>query len=1157
MGGANAHVVLEEAPGTEPGSESRRYQMVMLSGFTETALESMTDNLVKHLREHPEVGLADVSYTLQVGRASFGHRRLLVCSEVEEAVKALGERDPERVYTMHQSSQEQLQQEPGVVFMFPGVGDHYVGMGRELYESEGVFRQWVDRCAVLLQPHLGRDVRTVLFPARAVSAAGVGGEQGGSGAKGKVDMRQMLGRQPRQQQQQSRDGGEEALQGTEMAQPAVFVIEYALAQLLMSWGIQPKAMIGYSLGEYVAACVAGVMKLEDALRVVAKRAQMIQRVEEGAMLTVALGEAEARAWVSGEVGVSAVLTPKVSVLGGTVAGIEEVEKQLAKRGIACRRLPTRHAFHSPMMQKLEKEWSKEMEGVELKAPQIPYLSNVSGDWITAVEATEAGYWSKHLSQTVRFSSGLSKLLKQGNQILLEVGPGRSLGSFAQQHPDGNAGESWRVMATMRYAYEDQSDSALLQKTVGKLWLAGKEISWEKYYAGQRRLRVPLPTYPFERERYWLERRSNAAMLPPAAERFTGKKPDSGDWFYYPAWKQTPLRKMPDSDAFSDSGAWLLFLDNEGYGAEIARQLKAGGQQVFCVEPGSQWEECGQDTYRINPSQATDYRALLKALPSAPTHIIHLWGVDQIPAGVPAERFFQAQRLGFYSFIYLVNALGQYFRDFILWCVTSNAQVLSGAEATSPEKSPVLGLCRVISQENPNITCRCIDLDLAPANNLQKEWQIEQLIAEFMPCQESAKRGISQILYRGMGRWEKVYEPAPLEAPTRQVLRTGGVYLITGGLGAIGMVLAKHLAESVQARLILTGRSDFPPRAAWDEWLSGHADDDSISEKIRAFKDWESKGSEVRVIAADAADESQMRVAVEQFGTLHGVIHAAGIVNGEFFRPIRQISKEQCEAHFTAKGYGLYVLEKVLAGRELDFCLLFSSLSSVLGGLGLGAYAAANLFMDTFVTAHNCSHKQWWTVVNWDTWRTRDDPHGRMGSTVAEFEMSPAEALCAFERVLFHSRTGQLVNSTGDLESRLDQWVRLLASYKGVPGTVHKRPEIMGVYVAPSNDIEERVAEVWQQFLGIAPIGIHDNFFELGGQSLLVVQIVSRFREIFQIELPLTAFFEAPTISELGPVINGIATEKTLEMIEDLSEEEVQQLLKGDSLIPARETPARN
>ena len=386
LGGANAHVVLEEAPATESGSESRRYQMVMLSGFTETALESMTDNLVKHLREHPELKLADVSYTLQVGRASFGHRRVLVCSEMEEAVKALAERDPERVYTMHQWSQDQLQQEPGVVFLFPGVGDHYAGMGRELYESEAVFRQWVNRCAELLQPQLGRDMRTVLFPAEAARAAGAAGagEQGGragKGEKGKVDMRQMLGRQPRQQQPaQSWGGGEEeALQRTELAQPAVFVIEYALAQLLMSWGIQPKAMIGYSLGEYVAACVAGVMKLEDALRLVAKRAQMIQRVEEGAMLTVALSEGEARGWVSGEVGVSAVLTPKVSVLGGTVKGIEEVEKQLTKRGIACRRLGTRHAFHSPMMQKLEKEWSEEMAGVGLKAP-----SNVafSGDTLS-------------------------------------------------------------------------------------------------------------------------------------------------------------------------------------------------------------------------------------------------------------------------------------------------------------------------------------------------------------------------------------------------------------------------------------------------------------------------------------------------------------------------------------------------------------------------------------------------------------------------------------------------------------------------------------------------------------------------------------------------------------------------------------------------------
>ncbi len=1117
LGGANAHLILEEAPERRPLGKPFPHQLLILSALTARSLEAATDNLVDHLRANPALSLADVSYTLQIGRAGFGHRRMLVCTDIADAVSALAARDPRRVYTIHRSGQNQ--QEPSVSFLFPGIGDHYPGIAREFYESEETFRQCVDRCCSILQKYLGYDLSVALFPPSSASSPYQKGLVNESSPK--IDLRRMLGR----------DNGDSAavnavspLNQSFLAQPAVFVIEYAMAQLLMGWGIQPKAMIGYSLGEYVAACLAGVISLEDSLRVVARRAQMIQSLEPGAMMTVAVGETDLRPWLTRRVAVSGVLTPSLSVLAGEISAISEVEKQLTARGIACHRLPTTHALHSPMMAPISESLVREMEAFSLQAPKIPYLSNVTGEWMQVADATDPRYWSKHLCQTVQFSSGVAALLKLPNQVLLEVGPGQSLGSFVRQHPSCDASLFGQILPTLRYRYDQQSDREFLLKTIGKLWMSGVEIDWEQYSSQDRRQRLPLPTYSFDRERFWLEPGAIAAKPKRPAEDPTGKKrKDISGWFYYPVWKQTqPLKPLEAAILKESRGAWILFLDKQGCGSTIAKRLEAHGHTAFCVVPGSTFEKLGEGFYALDPCRPDDYQALLEALPHGTVNIIHSWAIDPVMSSAsPAEQFSEAQKVGFYSLVSLTSALGHGSNDFTLWCLTCNMQPLPGERAVHPEQAPVVGVCRVIPQENLNGVCRCIDVAWPPETNAQAEWVVDQLVAEFLQDVRNQEHGGSLIAYRGIRRWQQDYEPANLSTPTPNVLRHRGVYLITGGLGAIGMILARHLAESFRARLILTTRSTFPSRESWPEWLFSHGSDDSVSCKIREFQKWESQGAEIKVVQADAVDEAAMAAAVEQFGVLHGVIHAAGVVSGEVFRSVRDLSKEQCEPHFAAKAYGLYVLEKVLAGRELDFCILFSSLSPVLGGLGLGAYAAANAFIDLFVYAHNCSSSQWWLSVNWDSWHTRDHQHGVMGSTVAEFEMSPAEALEAFTRALANAKLGQLVNSTGNLQARIDQWVGLSALRSATSPISHKRPELLGSYVAPTNEIEQRVAEIWQQFLGIAPIGIHDNFFELGGQSLMALQIVSRFREVFQMDLQLTAFVGSPTVGEMAKVIASL------------------------------------
>ncbi|HEY9420051.1 MAG TPA: type I polyketide synthase, partial [Thermoanaerobaculia bacterium] len=391
IGGTNAHAVVEEAPELEPSGPSRPWQLLLISARTPSALETATDNLARHLEEHPEQPLADVAFTTQVGRRAFKHRRALVCRDGEDAVAVLAARDPHRILTLTQEDRERP-----VAFLFPGQGAQYPGMGRDLYDSEPAFRKAIDACARELQPHLGLDLRTVLYP------------QGDPEAAAK------------------------RLERTELAQPALFAVEYALAELLREWGIRPAAMIGHSIGEYVAACLAGVFSLRDALALVAVRGRLMQGLPAGAILVVPRPEEEARKLMEDGLALAAVNGPSFSVLSGPVERIE------------ARRLHTSHAFHSGMMDPILEEFAREVGKVRLSEPKTPYLSNLTGAWIEPSQATDPAYWVRHLRETVRFADGAAELLRDRSRVLVEVGPGRTLASLIRSSaPDRTVVTSMR------------------------------------------------------------------------------------------------------------------------------------------------------------------------------------------------------------------------------------------------------------------------------------------------------------------------------------------------------------------------------------------------------------------------------------------------------------------------------------------------------------------------------------------------------------------------------------------------------------------------------------------------------------------------------------------------------------------------------------------
>ncbi|HEX3252547.1 MAG TPA: type I polyketide synthase, partial [Pyrinomonadaceae bacterium] len=440
VGGVNAHVIVEEAPALDSSGESRPSQLLVLSAKSGTALEKMTDQLAAALKQQPELNVADVAYTLGVGRSAFNHRRTLVCQNVDDAIKALETRDPKRVLTNYC--------EPGehpVTFMFPGLGNHYVNMGLELYRSERVFREEIDHCCEFLRPLLGVDLREIIYPSGKEPA------RAASATDGRLDLRRML--KPFDQD----DEAAQRLNQTALTQPALFVIEYALAKLWMSWGVQPQVMIGYSIGEYVAACLAEVFSLEDGLSLVAQRAQMIQDLPRGSMLAVPLSEDELQPFLSESISLAAINGPSLSVVAGPVTEIADLERLLSKRGLVCRQLAVSHAFHSKMMTAIVEPFTKLVQSIELKAPQIPFVSNVTGKRITSSQATDASYWANHMCQAVQFSDGISELLRTPRRILLELGPGQVLGAWALQHPANQSNTELQVVASMRHSYDSQSD----------------------------------------------------------------------------------------------------------------------------------------------------------------------------------------------------------------------------------------------------------------------------------------------------------------------------------------------------------------------------------------------------------------------------------------------------------------------------------------------------------------------------------------------------------------------------------------------------------------------------------------------------------------------------------------------------------------------------
>ncbi|WP_166695597.1 type I polyketide synthase [Bacillus cereus] len=1054
IGGTNAHVVLEEAPEDISSSPSEEAQLFVLSAKTTSALERMSADLADHLIENPTLNLADAAYTLQMGRRTFPYKRAVVASSSVSMAAALTDLAKSKIAHTKEEG------ESPVVFLFSGQGSQYVNMARGLYEQEPVFRGALDSCFKLVRPYVDFNLKEYLFPP--------------------LPIEQDVLR----------------LNQTEVAQVAIFAVEYALAQYLMNLGIRPQVMIGHSIGEFTAACISGVMSLEDTLKLVAWRGKLMQQMIPGAMTAVQLTEQEIRPLLGNDIGLAAVNGPNMCVVSGSFEAVDAFEQTVQKHGHLCTRLHTSHAFHSHMMEPMLTLFEQKVREVTFHAPQIPYLSNVTGVEITEADVKDSRYWIRHLRETVRFADGMEHLLAMEKAVFIEVGAGNTLTTLLRKHPAKSSEHKFLNM--VRHPQDAATDREHLLSVIGAMFTAGLCVDWANFYREQKRRRIPLPTYPFERQYFWkhalelLEMKNDGQVI-----QIPGSIPrrkQLENWFYLPTWLQNPIAE----ETLEEPKTWLLLLDRGGLGTRLENELKSRGHEVFTA---------------FSHDELKTHLETVK-----PQKIVHAWALDPLP------NVQEAQERGFYSLLRLVQKFASAPLD--IYVLSSGLHNVAGETVMEAGKATLLGLLKVIGQEHPFQKVRSIDVSVPMAGSWQEQKLLIQLLKEFTTTNVFNP----VVAYRGGQRFVQSFIPLKLEDQQSLPFHAEGVYFLTGGYGGVGLSLAEYIAKTAGkgVKIALFGRSE---------------PSEEQMEKIKRLRE---QGAEILCLLGDVTNEAELAVAIsqteEQFGVLHGVIHAAGITKGSSIASIDSINETEVETQFAPKIYGTLVLERVLRGRELDFVVLTSSVSSILGGLGYAGYAAANAFLDSFAKQQSQLTSTRWISVAWDGWQIGTKSQREVFTSDDKRMIAQDEGGDALGRILVQKELSQVVVSTEELQARLNRWVHFNTTEKEQKSDiVFARPELTTSYLAPANEIEHQLCEIWQNFFGLEQVGVHDNFFELGASSIDMIQITKQLTSILGQEVPVLTLFTYPTIRAL---VDHLVTYNSIEKASEEENEWLDQQKKG-------------
>ncbi len=927
VGGTNAHVVLEQAPeqrATEPSDWP--FHVLTVSGRSQKALDANTAALISHLRAHPEQPLADVAFTLKEGRRAFERRRIVVAETHEEAAHLLEQNNLRRVFT-HKANIDL----PDTVFMFPGGGTQYTAMAQDLYETEPVFQDWMDRGFAGLADKIDYDLKALWL------LDGI-----------------------------SKEDADAKLHKPSVQLPLIMMVEFALARLWMSWGVIPAALVGHSMGENTAACLAGVMSFEDCLGLVLLRGQLFDRVPEGGMLSVPLPLGEVEPLLGDTLEIAGINAPELTVVTGPKDALEALAASLSARDIGSQRIAINIAAHSSMLDPILNEFRSYLQSIELRAPRIPIISNRSGAVLQNSEATSPDYWVSHLRHTVRFADCITTLAQKQNRVYLEVGPGKALAALTRMHGSVIAD---KVLSSLRHPEEDIGDDRYFVEVVGRLWACGAQVDWDHIWGDGPRQRVVLPTYAFQRKPYFIEP-GKPATDQNQIELL--KSPDLSDWTYAPVWRPQLADCVIDVEndlASTPSQSWLVFKDDTGLGEALVSALRAIGHRVVEVTAGDAFGQTGPDSYVLPPERGSEgYDALVADLMArglAPDRVVHMWLVTDKETFRPGSSFFhRTQEQGFYALFFFARAINdeKLPRPVHITTLTTDAAMVRQEGLRHPGKNTVLGATRVIPKELPGVTCSTLDIELGKSKSGNKKL-INRLLEDLFAAPSN---GVAA--YRGEKRFALEYCHTEIENnPEIPVWKQEGTYLITGGFGGIGLSLAERMIREADVNVVLVARDGLPAQEERDAYLRGHGPNDKISRRIRAVQRLEALGGQILCCGADVCNVDEMksviRQATEKFGTINGVIHAAGVIDDA---PLLAKSPSDIDDVLAPKLHGTQVLETLFPDGSLDWLVLFSSSSTVTAPVGQIDYVAANSYLDAYAKSR-VGGKTQVLSLNWGLW----------------------------------------------------------------------------------------------------------------------------------------------------------------------------------------------
>ncbi|WP_046006382.1 type I polyketide synthase [Pseudoalteromonas rubra] len=1070
VGGTNAHIILEQAPLAQAELDAEPAHTLLLSAKSEQALKDVYSRHRAFFHELEECDSPYVAYTSQVGVRHHEYRRAIVYKNISDLLIKLDNFGFKRV--------TQSDKAPSTIAMFSGQGTHFEEMGVELFNSEPVFKASIIQCRDILNPLLGIDI-VRLF----------------------------------EDQEQYR---EVILQGeTWILQPLLFAIEYGIYKLLENKGIQFDAMIGHSLGEYVAACIAGVFSLADALKVVVSRGRLMHQTQVGAMLSV-LADHEKVKSIIGQCNVAAVNSERHCVLSGTVESVEQWRALLKESGIRTKLLNTKGAYHSALMEPILEEFRAVIESVQINQPTIPIVSNVTGQYLND-EVLTATYWVEHIKETVWFADGIERIANTSwlndKKLFIEIGPSSGLASFVRDNSSLHSPDTLQTMTKSQSAY------SLIQTVTAKSWELGARIDWHNMQRPRKMRTKALPCYPFQRSTHWVDKITHDHVSDRKVTGLTSN--DVSDYLYEPVWMAKFIDEECSESRLNPKSA-VIFVDKHGLYKGVVEKLKSNSCRVYTV---SLLEGGGEDDcvdYFIEKNEFASYSKVLgdiKKKEPGLDLIIHAFNV-QADSDFDIHNQDDYFELGAYSLLYLAQGLHEHFSDqenCVLKVLGTNT--LNVGQSVNPFKQALTASVRVIENELPFISSQLIDVSEVIQQGSVTQLPnscMQTILGEVEHQVVAIKNGVPW--YR---QYQKVSVTHPLADPSKLPVKANNVYLITGGSGGIGLEVANFLSEHSSVEIVLVSRTPIPERASWNSIIDG--EDDTWKPVVEKIKAVESKGSRVHTYTADISDCEQFtqtyQAIVKEVGKPNGIFHTAGVPGG---RLLSLLSKQDAQKVFAPKVAGSLNILKTIDLEYVDFVINFSSISALNGSIGQFDYATANAFQDGLSNI-NALCQQKVKTINWDTWKEVGmavksvAPKGYQ--TLLEQQLKSGlennEGLKALSFALSCNKR-HLVVSKSSTPPHFDipfdlELIKDAGLVKSSDDSNHDRT---------ITATEQSMKNLWKDILGVEVMSRSDDFFELGGDSLSLSKLLAHINHQWQLNLSLKQAFEKTDFHSMLRLVEG-------------------------------------